>query len=157
VPKLLNTESKYRFVPPHEGDIWPRLIGRITPAYLRRRHGITQIEVRGEEIICELQGAGHGILLAPNHCRMSDAIVLQSLANQLRQPFFMMASAHLFSGSRLLAWTIRRCAFSINREGIDRQAIQKALTSSSPAAARWSVPGRGASHSNEHLNPLQEG
>jgi len=159
VPALLNTESKYRFIPPHEGQLWPRLLGYVTPHYLRRRHGITAIEVRGQQTLAELQRGGHGIVLAPNHCRMSDAILLQSLSNSVRQPFFIMASAHLFRGSRLLAWTIRRLgAFSVYREGIDRQAIQKA-TDILVSGARPLVlfPEGALSHCNEHLNPLQEG
>jgi 1-acyl-sn-glycerol-3-phosphate acyltransferase len=131
----------------------------VTPYYLRRWHGITEIEVRGERTLRELQRAGHGIVLTPNHCRMSDAILLHSLAMQARQPFFVMASAHLFRGSRALAWTIRRLGgFSVNREGIDRQAIQKA-TDILVAGARPLVifPEGALSHCNEHLNPLQEG
>ena len=159
MPKLLNTESKYRFVPPHEGNLWPRVIGRAMPLYLKRKHAITHIEVRGEQTLRELRQAGHGVLIAPNHCRMSDALVLQSLASQARQPFYIMASAHLFRGSKLLAWMIRRLgAFSVNREGIDRQSIQKA-TDILVAGQRPLVifPEGALSHSNERLNPLQEG
>ena len=105
---LLVADSKYQFIPPHEGRFWPRLLGRLTPRYLKRKHGITHIEVRGGEIVKELQKSGHRVLLAPNHCRMSDAVVLQSLASSLQQPFYVMASAHLFRGNRLLAWVLRR-------------------------------------------------
>lgn len=159
MPKLLNTESKYKFVPPHEGGVWPRVLGRVMPAYLRRKCAISTIEVRGAERVRELQRAGHGVLITPNHCRMSDALVLQSLAVSAGQPFYVMASAHLFRGSRSLAWLIRRLgAFSVNREGIDRQSITKA-TDILAAAARPLVifPEGALSHSNEHLNPLQEG
>ena len=104
---VLVADSKYQFVPPHEGKLWPRLLGRLMPHFLRRKHGITGIEVRGDDAIGKLLASGHGILLAPNHCRMSDAIVLQSLSRKLKQPFFVMASSHLFRGSRLLAWLLR--------------------------------------------------
>lgn len=101
---VLVADSKYQFVPPHEGKLWPRLLGRLMPHFLKRKHGITEVEVRGDEAIRRLQQSGHGIVLAPNHCRMSDAIVLQSLSRQLNQPFYIMDSSHLFRGSRLLAW-----------------------------------------------------
>ena len=89
---VLVADSKYQFVPPHEGKLWPRLLGRLMPHFLKRKHGITEIEVRGDEAIRRLQQSGHGIVLAPNHCRMSDAIVLQSLSRQLNQPFYIMAN-----------------------------------------------------------------
>ena len=159
MPKLLNTESKYRFVPPHDGGLWPRVLGRAMPLYLWWKFAISQIEVRGAERVSELHRAGHGVLITPNHCRMSDALVLQSLAVRARQPFYIMASAHLFRGSRSLAWLIRRLgAFSVYREGIDRQAITKA-TEILAAGTRPLVifPEGALSQSNEHLNPLQEG
>ena len=54
---------------------------------------------------------------------MADPIVLQCLARELSQPFFVMASSHLFRGSKLLAWTLRKMgAFSVYREGVDRDA-----------------------------------
>ncbi|RLS42746.1 MAG: 1-acyl-sn-glycerol-3-phosphate acyltransferase [Planctomycetota bacterium] len=156
---LLVADSKYQFIPPHEGRFWPRLLGRLTPRYLKRKHGITHIEVRGGEIVKELQKSGHRVLLAPNHCRMSDAVVLQSLASSLQQPFYVMASAHLFRGNRLLAWVLRRLgAFSVYREGVDRVAIQKGIDILVQGDRPLVLFPEGAlSHANDHLNVLQEG
>ena len=156
---VLVADSKYQFVPPHEGKLWPRLLGRLMPHFLRRKHGITEIEVRGDDAIGKLLASGHGILLAPNHCRMSDAIVLQSLSRKLRQPFFVMASSHLFRGSRLLAWLLRRLgAFSVYREGIDRQAVQKGIDILVEGRRPLVLFPEGAlSQANDHLNELQEG
>ena len=156
---VLVADSKYQFVPPHEGKLWPRLLGRLMPHFLRRKHGITEIEVRGDDAIRKLLASGHGILLAPNHCRMSDAIVLQSLSRKLRQPFFVMASSHLFRGSRLLAWLLRRLgAFSVYREGIDRQAVQKGIDILVEGRRPLVLFPEGAlSQANDHLNELQEG
>ncbi len=156
---LLVADSKYQFVPPHEGRFWPQLLGRLTPRYLKRKHAVTNIEVRGGEIVRELQKSGHRVLIAPNHCRMSDALVLQSLATSLRQPFYVMASAHLFRGNRFLAWVLRRLgAFSVYREGIDRQAIQKGIDILVKGDRPLVLFPEGAlSHANDHLNVLQEG
>ena len=156
---VLVADSKYQFVPPHEGKLWPRLLGRLMPHFLRRKHGITEIEVRGDDAIGTLLASGHGILLAPNHCRMSDAIVLQSLSRKLKQPFFVMASSHLFRGSRLLAWLLRRLgAFSVYREGIDRQAVQKGIDILVEGRRPLVLFPEGAlSQANDHLNELQEG
>ena len=129
------------------------------PHFLRRKHGITEIEVRGDDAIGKLLASGHGILLAPNHCRMSDAIVLQSLSRKLRQPFFVMASSHLFRGSRLLAWLLRRLgAFSVYREGIDRQAVQKGIDILVEGRRPLVLFPEGAlSQANDHLNATDGG
>lgn len=156
---LLVTDSKYTFVPPYEGEVWPRVLGWVTPRYLRRNCGIESIEVRGAEVLRRLTREGHGVLLAPNHCRMTDALVLQGLANEARQPFFMMASSHLFRGKRWLAWMIRRMgAFSVYREGIDRQAIQKAVDILVAGRRPLVIFPEGAlSQANDRLQALQEG
>ena len=140
MPSLLLTDSSYQFIPPHEGNVWPKLLAGVIPAYLRRKCGLSEIAVRGAETLNSFIDAGHGILLAPNHCRMSDALVLQSLSRRLRQPFFVMASSHLFQGSRLLAFLLRRLgAFSVNREGVDRQAVQKAPCSKHDKAQKLGI------------------
>ncbi|MFO0902036.1 MAG: 1-acyl-sn-glycerol-3-phosphate acyltransferase [Pirellulales bacterium] len=156
---LLVTDSKYEFVPPHEGEFWPRLLGRITPWHLRRGYGIERIEVRGAEVLQRLCREGHGVLLAPNHCRMTDALVLQSLANEARQPFYLMASSHLFRGRRWMAWMLRRMgAFSVYREGLDRQAIQKAVDILAAGRRPLVIFPEGAlSQANDRLQALQEG
>ena len=71
--------------------------------------------------------AGHGVILAPNHCRPCDAFILTLLGAELRQPFYMMASAHLFMKSRIQRWLLCRAgAFSVFREGLDREALKTA-------------------------------
>ena len=159
MPALLVSDSAYRFVPPHEGNIWPRMLAGVIPAFLRRKCGLNEIAIRGEEKLKPFLDAGHGLLLAPNHCRMSDALVLQSLSRRLRQPFFVMASSHLFQGSRLLAFLLRRLgAFSVNREGVDRQAVQKAIDILVDAKRPLVIFPEGAlSHANDRLNALMTG
>lgn len=98
------------------------------PLHLRHSFGVQRVETGCVEKLRALQQAGHGVLIAPNHCRMSDALVLQSLSAKLGQPFHVMASSHLFRGSRLQSFVLRRMgAFSIYREGIDRAAVDQAV------------------------------
>ena len=156
---VLVTGSKYKFIPPHESRFWPTVLGRFVPQYLKRKCGILDVEIRSAEKLSSLLKAGHGIVLAPNHCRMSDAILLQRLARYVRTPFFVMASAHLFRGSRSMSWLLRRLgAFSVYREGIDRQAVQKGIEILTEGKRPLVLFPEGAlSNSNEHLNALQEG
>lgn len=157
--QLLVVESKYTFIPPHEGNFWPRVLYSLAGRSLRKRYGITEVEIRHSDRLADMLRAGHGILLAPNHCRMSDPLVLQKLARHLSQPFFTMASSHLFRGSRMLSWVLRHSGgFSVYREGVDRQAVQMAIDILTQAKRPLVIFPEGAlSLANDRLNALMEG
>lgn len=159
MPPLIVTESAYDFVPPHEGNIWPWLLSRYAIRLLRTQHGIASVEVRGAEKIESLLEQKHGLLLAPNHCRMSDALVLQHLTKATGQPFFVMASSHLFRGSGLMKWALRRLgAFSVYREGVDRQAVETAIDIMVQGKRPLVIFPEGAlNQANDRLNALMEG
>lgn len=121
-------DKPYRFVPPDHGTLGPRLIGMYLPRYLDRSHGIVDITFHGTERLTKSIQAGHGIILAPNHCRPCDPMVICMLAKEMGTPFFTMASAHLFMQGRLQAWLLQKAgAFSVYREGMDRQALAAAI------------------------------
>ncbi len=71
----------------------------------------------------------------------------------------MMASWHLFKQSRFQAWLIRRAgAFSVYREGLDKQAISAAIDMLVQAERPLVIFPEGAvSRTNDFLQPLQEG
>src|SRR5437588_11943238 len=119
------TAKPYRFVPPHQGTFWPWLIQKWLPGHAQRRWGVDWPEFHGLERLKASLKAGHGIILAPNHCRPCDPHVLGLLGTELRQPLFTMASAHLFMQGRLQRWLLRRAGvFSVYREGLDREALK---------------------------------
>lgn len=155
----LVTDSNYRFIPPHEGTVWPRLINLLIPTVLRRKYGVTATEFRDVDKLRKLIAEGHGLLLAPNHCRMADALVLQQLAGEARQPFYTMASSHLFRGSQGLSFLLRRLgAFSIYREGVDRKAVQTAIEMLVEAKRPLVIFAEGTvSQANERLKALLDG
>lgn len=159
LPPLIVTESTYEFVPPHEGNIWPKILARVAGRVLRKDHGVSEVEIRGEENLTAVLKEGHGIVIAPNHCRMADALVLQTLSRKLNQPFFVMASSHLFRGSRLMKWVLRRMgAFSVYREGVDRQAVEAAIDILVNGQRPLVLFPEGAlSQANDRLNALMEG
>ena len=135
------------------------MLAAAVPAILRRKAGVTRITLRGAENLKPLLAARDSVILAPNHCRMPDPLLLQSLTQRLGQPLFTMASSHLFRGNQVLAFLIRRLgAFSVFREGFDRQAIEAAIDIVSSARRPLLIFPEGAlSQSNDHLNALQEG
>ena len=151
-------EKPYTFIPPHRGTFWVWLFQkfRLYEPHLRNREGVVSHECRHLERLQESLAAGHGILLAPNHCRTADPLVLGFLAKEAGTHLYCMASWHLFHQSRLTTWVIPRMgAFSVNREGIDRQAINTAMEILETAERPLVVfPEGAASRNNDHLHAL---
>src|ERR1700730_7799239 len=81
----------YQFVPPHHGTFWPWLLQKWLPGPTRRRWGVERPEFHGLERLRASLQAGHGVILAPNHCRPCDPFILMLLGAELRQPFYAMA------------------------------------------------------------------
>jgi 1-acyl-sn-glycerol-3-phosphate acyltransferase len=121
-------DEPYQFVPPVYSEWWPVLLRPYLRRYLRKAHGIHSVECRHVERLRASLAAGNSIVLAPNHCRMSDPLVLGILGMEADCHPFAMASWHLFKQSRFQTFMIRRMgAFSVLREGNDRQAIDTAI------------------------------
>lgn len=149
----------YRFVPPRHGDFWPRLFRAYLPRYLRNSYGVERIDFRGLDRLRASMAAGHGIMLAPNHCRPCDPMVVGTMTAHLPQTFYVMASWHLFMQSRWFGWLLPRIgAFSVYREGLDREALKFAVEILVAARRPLVMFAEGAvSRTNDRLNYLQEG
>jgi 1-acyl-sn-glycerol-3-phosphate acyltransferase len=121
-------DEPYQFVPPVYSDWWPHIIRLYLPHYLRSAYGVVSVESRHVERLSASVAAGNSIMLAPNHCRFADPMVLGTMALEAHCYLFAMASWHLFKQSKFQRFMIRRMgAFSIYREGNDRQAIDTAI------------------------------
>src|SRR3990170_4310777 len=121
-------DKPYQFIPPHRGRFWPAAFQLSLPHYLRKSHGIERVKWRNVDRLNASLRAGHGVLLAPNHCRPCDPMVLGLLAREIGRPLFVMASRHLFEQGRFMAWLLPRVgAFSVYREGMDREALKCAI------------------------------
>ena len=115
----------YRFVPPRFSPFWAWLIQWYLPTYLRKSFGITSWECVGAERLSASLKAGCGVLLASNHCRPCDPMVLGLLSREVAMPFHVMASWHLFMQSRLQSFLLPRIGgFSVHREGLDRESLK---------------------------------
>lgn len=154
-------EKPYNFIPPHRGAWWPRLIRDLNlhGFWLRRAEGVQGYELRGAEHLQQSLREGHGILLTPNHCRMSDPLVMGWLARDVRCVVYAMASWHLFEQSRFMRWAIQKMGgFSVYREGVDRQAINMAIEVLESAERPLIVFPEGAvSRTNDRLQALLDG
>lgn len=154
-------DRPYEFVPPHRGSLWPFFTQklRLVDLYLRRKEGVVSWECRGLEHLKESLDRGDGILLAPNHCRYADPLVLGWPARLLKANVFAMASWHLFNQGRFDGFAIQKMGgFSINREGVDRQALDTAMTILATAERPLILFPEGTTNrSNDVLKPLLDG
>ncbi|MEM9658244.1 MAG: 1-acyl-sn-glycerol-3-phosphate acyltransferase [Planctomycetota bacterium] len=152
-------EEPYEFVPPVYSDWWPSLIQLYLPRYMRKKYAIHSVECRDVEKLQASIAAGHGVLLAPNHCRLSDPLALGILSRRIHRHFHAMASWHLFKQDWLQRFVLRRIGgFSVYREGVDRRAIDTAVEILMAAHRPLIVFAEGAiSRHNDMLMPLMEG
>ena len=153
------SDKPYVPVLPYHGTFWPRAMNLYIPRYLRRCYGTAKVETVGADRLRASIAAGHGILITPNHCRDEDPFILSTLARQVGRPFFVVASAHLFMGSKLKAFLLRRAgAFSIYREGMDKQAVQTSIEILESAERPLVIfPEGHISRTNDRLTPMLEG
>jgi 1-acyl-sn-glycerol-3-phosphate acyltransferase len=149
----------YRFVPPRRGQFWWHFFRPILPSYLRRTAGIERVECRGADRLRASIAAGNGIMLAPNHCRPCDPMVLGSLSYEVGRPFYIVASWHVFMQNRLQRFLLPRLGvFSIYREGNDREALKTAMQVTAGAERPLVIFPEGViSRHNDKLNHLMEG
>ena len=152
-------DKPYRFYPPYYGQIWPWVMQRFVRRKLRREFGIVDIECRGLERLRDSQAQGHGILLAPNHCRPADPYVVNEVCRQTGTAPLIMASWHLFANGGLKAFLLRRSgAFSVYREGMDRQALAAGIEILNSARRPLVIFPEGTiSRHNDRLNAMMEG
>ena len=115
----------YRFVPPRFSPFWARLVQWYLPTYLRKEFGVASWEFVGADKLAASLRADAGVLLASNHSRPCDPMVLGLLGREVRRPFHVMASWHLFMQGGLQAFLLPRIGgFSVHREGLDREALK---------------------------------
>jgi 1-acyl-sn-glycerol-3-phosphate acyltransferase len=152
-------DKPYVPVPPYRGRLWPWILSLYVPRLLRRKYGIVRVDCVNGRRLRESIAAGHGVLLAPNHCRDEDPLVLGQLSRAVGKPFFIMASWHVFMQDRVSAFLLNRAgAFSIYREGIDRVAVDTAIDILEKNERPMVMFPEGIiARTNDHLNPLMEG
>ncbi len=115
----------YRFVPPRYSPFWYQVIEWYLPSYLRKSFGVTSWKCVGAERLAASLDADCGVLLASNHSRPCDPMVLGLLSREVKRPFHVMASWHLFMQSRVQSFLLPRIGgFSVYREGMDRESLK---------------------------------
>jgi 1-acyl-sn-glycerol-3-phosphate acyltransferase len=120
-------DKPYAFVPPYRSQFWVRVLQPFLAGYLNKTWGIESYELRGMDLIRESFAAGNGVLLAPNHSRPCDPMVMGLVNPAIGRATYTMASWHLFMEGAIQRFVIRRIGgFSVYREGMDRESLKAA-------------------------------
>ena len=123
-------DNPYEFVPPRRGKFWTWLVCtfNIHRWWLKKTDGLQHFSCTNGHRIRESVKAGHGIILTPNHCRLSDPMAMAEVVKASGAYTYSMASWHLFHTGKFVAWSIPRLGgFSVNRDGVDRKALDTAI------------------------------
>ncbi len=155
------TLNPYKFVPAIENKFFSRVnrFLRFHRLIIWKLEGVRGHEVRGQHHLKESMSAGHSILLAPNHSRTADPIALGFICEDVGVDMYAMASWHLFNQGWVMKQFIRCVgAFSVNREGMDRASIDKAISLLTSAQRPLVIfPEGSTSRTNDRLMPFLDG
>ena len=132
---------------------------RLYRLWLKGSEGICEYEVRNQHRIQDSLDAGHSILIAGNHCRNADPMAIGELLYVVDSYAYLMASWHLYNQDRFSAWMIKHLgAFSINREGIDKEAISFSIKTLIDGERMLVIYPEGSiSRSNDFMHPFLDG
>lgn len=152
-------DKPYAFVPAKPGRFWSHVMRHYLPRYLRKSYGIETSEISGIERLKSSIAAGHGVILAPNHCRPCDPMVMGLVADAVDTPIYIMAGWHLFMQNRVQRWLLPRIgAFSVYREGADREGLKFAVQAIANAERPLLIFPEGiVSRTNDRLKHLLDG
>lgn len=115
----------YRFVPPFRSTFWCRLGRKLVERQLKRRFGVVRWHFPDVDLLRQSLNQQAGVLLAANHCRWADPMLMGALSGQARHYFYYVASYHLFRQNKFMGWVMNRLGgYSIWREGADRESLK---------------------------------
>jgi 1-acyl-sn-glycerol-3-phosphate acyltransferase len=129
------------------------------PMFLRRVYGIVRWQFEGLDAFRASLAQGAGILLAANHCRRADPLVLSLLGLEVQQYFYYVVAYHQFKQSRFFGWLINRVGgYSLWREGRDFESLRVSARIMANAERPLVLFPEGTwFRQNDRLGPIQEG
>ena len=153
-------EKPYKFVPPVTWS-WPQKLLNKFGVFrgTLRKDGVIDHECRNLDRLRASIAAGHAIMLAPNHPRTADPAAMCHVCRETPVELYTMASWHLFNQSALTTAVVRLMgAFSVNREGLDRKAVDYAINVLVKAERPLLIfPAGATSRTNDRLMAFMEG
>jgi 1-acyl-sn-glycerol-3-phosphate acyltransferase len=147
------------FWPPRPSRFWQAMLAPFYRRYVRRNYCIAEVVAEGAADLWQHFGPADSVLIAPNHSAHSDPHIVMELGRQLRKQFYFMAAWQLFAlNAGLSGWILQRYgAFSVDREGADRQALNQAIELLSTGRPLVVFPEGEVYHLNDRLTPFLEG
>ena len=139
---------------------WVRATARWRFRQLRRRQKLIEISPQGLEHVQNAVRSGKGVLICPNHAAHYDSAALYVALDRIRQPIFFLTAWQVFAMSRRWErWMMQRLgAFSINREGVDRQAFKQSIEIlQSEPHPLVIFPEGDIYHTTDRVTPFREG
>lgn len=152
-------DEPYKFVKPGRSTFWLKCFELYIPRYLRKNQGISSWEIIGKDRLLRSLKQGNSIMLAPNHCRPSDPMLLGMLCKEVKKRSYMMASWHLFMQGDVYAKILPKVGvFSIYREGVDRESLKFAINALTEAERMLVLFPEGIiTRTNNRVNSLMDG
>lgn len=149
-----------RWWSPRLSPMWIRL----WRPWRRRRggweHGLSSVEVQGQEHVLQAQQRGQSILITPNHPSHADPFVLLEVGDRLEMPMFFMTAWQVFAHThRVGRWVLRQHGcFSVNREGFDLRAVRQSVRILQQGTQPLVIfPEGEVLHLNDRVLPFREG
>ena len=154
-------EKPYRFLRPVMPKWLPWLMNNrlVHWPLLRFTESIVSVESHGVDCLRQSLDADHAIMMIGNHPRVSDPVVMYDLIRKADTTMFAMASWHLFNQNWFNTAVLRLYgAYSVNREGFDREAINFSVDSMVRNVRPVLMFPEGATtRTNDSLMPFLEG
>jgi len=147
------------FWAPRASRFWDAALDPLRRHYLHHHYKIEEVKVENLAEAFSPVSPGDGVLLAPNHSHDSDPHVMMDVARQAGRRFYFMAAWQIFTAHHGIdGWVMQRMgAFSVDREGCDRQAIRQAVELLTGGECLVVFPEGEVYHLNDRLMPLRDG
>lgn len=152
-------DKPYQFVPPRYSRFWHSIARFFLSGDMRKNYGISSVECIDIGKLRASLSAGHGIVLATNHCRPCDPMIMDYLAKEVGRPFHVVANWHLFMTGWFRRFLLPRIgAFSVHREITDRESLKCCVKTVADGKFPLMIFAEGIiSRSNDRLLELMEG
>ncbi len=124
------------------------------------KHQLVNVEVNNASMVADAVASNQGVLITPNHPGHADAYCMNAAGDDCGYPFYYMSAWQVFD---VLSWfgqwiLQKHGCFSIDREGVDREAFKTAVHILQSRKHPLVVfPEGEVYHQNDRVTPFREG
>ncbi len=155
------SDAPYQFFPAKPSRLVQRICEQTNKHFFLSgpNHRIKHLEISGGDGLQELVASGARILLVANHPTHSDPQVMTEVLRRLGVSSCFMAAYDVFLRGKACAWVMQRHgAFSIDREGSDKQSMKEAIRILKEGEYAMTIFPEGNVYlNNDRVTPFMEG